>query len=118
MCEFKCMELADMNKHKNDKHNEVQTIKKCTICSITLLQKLEMETHLKEHDEAGKIRCKGCGKVLYLKYRLWKPAGIAIFTTTTRLTTLKLFGLYQNMRNPQNVKINYVNFNMIRKSQK
>ena len=30
-CEFKCMVWDDMNKHKNDKHKQVQIIQKCTL---------------------------------------------------------------------------------------
>ena len=40
-CEFKCAEWDDMNKHKADEHKEVQTVKKCKICSKTFLQNHE-----------------------------------------------------------------------------
>ena len=66
-CEFNCMVWDEINKHKNDIHKQVQIIQKCKICSKTLLQNYELETHVKEHDKTGKFRCGVCGKVFYQK---------------------------------------------------
>ena len=42
-CEFKCVEWDEVNKDRNDEHEEVRTITKCTICSKTFLQSHELE---------------------------------------------------------------------------